>query len=457
MLLSSREGNLIDERRTVKSYPGFQAMPIAPKSKPKLRGYVYRLSDTRILERLEASDTFTDVFGYGEVHVRQLALISFDDGTIDALATMVRGYAVASYKRVARFAEVALVEPPLEIDDLLSTLPRPPSEAVASALTNGGPIDPVGFVNVMDGLVSARPGLEATLSDLATVLGAGPVRGGRGGEVLGFERDAIGVALDAAGLDRLRPEVLRAWRPGIAPAPYLRGLGDRTFNEDQMLAHDIRVFGDWGLHDDEDPLVVSFTDGRRQVTVANVNRTSVETSTGADLIYYSHDWSAYVLVQYKRMEHEVGRGWSLRPTRAGRLPEELERLKSLPRAGGAAAEAAAFRLSDEAAYLKLCRQLHLGAGQGRLADGIYLPVSFYELLIASPETLGPRGGRRLSLDSLNERWLTNGSFVEMVGRGFIGSRETDTDVITEQIQKALRDGRSVTLAVGGHMRVSSSA
>jgi hypothetical protein len=223
-----------------------------------------------------------------------------------------------------------------------------------------------------------------------------------------------------------------------------------------MLAYDLRVFGNWRLQDVGDPLTVSFTDGRRQVTVANVNRTHVESSTGADLIYFSHDWKAYVLVQYKRMEREAGEGWSLRPSRAGRLTEELERLKALPRRSGPATQSGSFRLSDEAAFLKLCRQLHLGGGQGRLADGIYLPVSFYELLMKAPETRGPRGGRRLALNAMRERWLTNGSFVEMVGRGFIGSRDADTDAITAQIRGALEDNRSVTLAVGGETRYRAS-
>ncbi len=426
-------------------------MPASSKQ-PALKGYVYRLSDERILERLETENTFTDVFGYGAVGDRQLALITFEDGAIDALATMVRGQAVASYKRVVRFAVVTPIEPPLKLEDLLNALPRPSLRGVTSALANGGAIEPIGFASVVEGLAKARPELASVLSDLSAALGAGPRYGGRSGEVLGFERDAVGVALDAAGLDRVRSEVLRAWRPATTTAPYLQGLSDRRFNEDQMLAHDLRVFGDWAIHDAGDPMVVSFTDGRRQVTVANVNRTSVESSTGADLIYYSHDWQAYVLVQYKRMEHESGKGWSLRPTRAGRLREELLRLKALPRAETPPSGSDAFRLSDEPAYLKLCRQLHLGAEQGRLADGIYLPVSFYELLIAAPHARGPKGGRRLVLEDLQERWLTNGSFVEMVGRGFIGSREIDTEAITKQIYAALEDRRSVTLAVGGHAR-----
>ncbi len=40
---------------------------------------------------------------------------------------------------------------------------------------------------------------------------------------------------------------------------------------------------------------------------------------------------------------------------------------------------------DEAAYLKLCQQLHLDAGQGRLADGIYPS----RLLLRDPAVLAP--------------------------------------------------------------------
>ncbi len=58
----------------------------------------------------------------------------------------------------------------------------------------------------------------------------------------------------------------------------------------------------------------------------------------------------------------------------------------------------------------------------------------------------------MALDELHERWLTNTSFVEMVGRGFIGSRDADTDAITAVIRAALDGNRSITLAVGGETR-----
>jgi hypothetical protein len=94
-------------------------MPGATTRFPQLKGYVHRFDDRRIEERLQTEDTFTDVFGYGEVPQRQLALIAFDGGTLDALAAMVRGSSVASYERVVRFSSVVLIEPRLEVEEVL--------------------------------------------------------------------------------------------------------------------------------------------------------------------------------------------------------------------------------------------------------------------------------------------------------------------------------------------------
>jgi hypothetical protein len=60
--------------------------------------------------------------------------------------------------------------------------------------------------------------------------------------------------------------------------------------------------------------------------------------------------------------------------------------------------------------------------------------------------------KRLALEGMRRRWLTNRAFVEMIGRGLIGSRAADTAAITEQIKAALGDRRAITLAVGGAAR-----
>src|SRR5690349_9037374 len=143
---------------------------MSPKHQSGLKGFVYRTTDARIHERLEYEDTFTDVFAYGEVGDRQLALISFGEGTIDAIATMVRGQAVASYKRVVRFAGVTTIEPALSFDELLDSIPEDAPVRLSATLQHGGPIAPARFAAVVDGIVRARPDLEAVIADLSATL-----------------------------------------------------------------------------------------------------------------------------------------------------------------------------------------------------------------------------------------------------------------------------------------------
>jgi hypothetical protein len=139
---------------------------------PPSRGFVYRLSDDRILERLETGDTFTDVFGYGETADRQLALLSFEEDVISALAVMVRGQAVASYKRVIRFSAVTHLEPPLEIGALLDQMSESQARLLRSTFENGGALAPERFVGVLKALEQARPELAPVIAELASLLGA---------------------------------------------------------------------------------------------------------------------------------------------------------------------------------------------------------------------------------------------------------------------------------------------
>lgn len=411
-------------------------------------GHLYFWDDERA-ELASERGTFTDVFPVGVLAAKQLALIcGFDDGVerLDALGILVRGHQVASLSRVARFDSLKFLDAPVELSIIQGAAELGEEGLVRSALS-GGLIGPKALLAACRAIVNVRPSLVDDIADLLALLDADQTPAGDG-DVAAFERDAVGVALDLAGMSAERAGRLASWRPQTQRAPFLEGLGGRVSTEDQMIANDLRVFGNWAEFDDGDPLAVRFTSGAKTVTIANVNRTRVESSTGADLIYYSHDWESYVLVQYKRMVRETGMGWVFRPSLAGRLDPELDRLRQLP-AGTPPGVAATYRLSDEPAYLKLCRQMNADIGSRKLAAGIYLPVSFYDAMVADPEAVGPKGGRRLVLADLRERWLSGETFIDLVRRGFIGSRGLSTAALTEQIRDALDSGRSVTLAAGG--------
>lgn len=135
--------------------PYARLVPKRAVTRPAIKGFVYKLTDERILERLETEDTFTDVFSYGEAGDRQLALLCFEEGVVSALALMVRGNAVASYKRVVRFSSVSQLDPPVRTADLLAEMSSALARGVRSAFETGGVIDSQRFTAVLEALESA--------------------------------------------------------------------------------------------------------------------------------------------------------------------------------------------------------------------------------------------------------------------------------------------------------------
>jgi hypothetical protein len=81
-----------------------------------------------------------------------------------------------------------------------------------------------------------------------------------------------------------------------------------------------------------------------------------------------------------------------------------------------------------------------------MIPGIYLPVDYWDLLAASDDTRGPRGGRVFSYETVR-RTINNTLFAALVGRAFVGSRGVTSEAIAEVVRAGYDAGRSVTAAV----------
>ncbi len=176
------------------------------------------------------------------------------------------------------------------------------------------------------------------------------------------ERDAVLLSLEIAGL----PRALAA-RPTTARAHFLTGsepdedLSGVRILEDQMLLHDTQLFPGWDRDRDGDLAGIGYAfhdrAGERRLTVMNVNRSPIETTTGVDLIYYRHEPDAFVLVQYKRLVEEPT-GWLYRPSRDANFAAERQRMVDLRAAlglpGPGFSSPHEYRLGGEPFYFKLC-------------------------------------------------------------------------------------------------------
>jgi hypothetical protein len=152
---------------------------------------------------------------------------------------------------------------------------------------------------------------------------------------------------------------------------------------------------------------------------------------------------SFVLVQYKTMRREGNPSKLVyRPDK--QLEEELDRMRKI-KPGADDGSPAGFRLSSATCFLKLCKPV-VRLDRGRdLVSGMYLPLDYYDVLAASPDVRGPRGGVALSYDTVR-RHVGNDLFVALVRGGWVGSRGATTKKLTNLVLAGLAADRSVTIA-----------
>jgi hypothetical protein len=155
-----------------------------------------------------------------------------------------------------------------------------------------------------------RPAVKATMSDFRRIIaGAQPRRRAEGGLEV-FERDAVASALQAWGGTSLRKRVLRNAVPSgqSSVAPFLSQIKGVSVREDLQIGQDHEVFPGMKVARRDIVGSVVLSDGKEYLTILNCNRQPLERTLGVDLIYYSHRFDSFILVQYKRMTQGKG-GW----------------------------------------------------------------------------------------------------------------------------------------------------
>jgi hypothetical protein len=75
---------------------------------------------------------------------------------------------------------------------------------------------------------------------------------------------------------------------------------------------------------------------------------------------------------------------------------------------------------------------------------MYLPLAYWDVLVDSPDVLGPRGGVRVDFDNVG-RHINNTLFIDLVSSAWIGSRGVNTERITAIVRESL-ETRSLILA-----------
>lgn len=297
-------------------------------------------------------------------------------------------------------------------------------------------------------LIAEEPGNAAALRRInATLRAPTSIRDARA-----LQQDAVRLALKAFGIT-----------DAIAATVELSGkdtaLGVVRLREDAVIEHDARSIPGWELDHTYMTGRATFVRNGEQLDVYTANKEPLEELFGGDLIYLNHIRQALVMVQYKMLEPQPRRarivsGGLLKHQEQDEpewiVPIDRQFKEELSRMGRFDRDVAAkgpFRLNSGAFFFKLVKRY-----SSVDASGIILSLGHLKDLITKGKASGPRGGLRISYNSLQGHYLRGEAFVELIRSGYIGTRGATTDHLRELIESAVNGERAVVAAVQSEVR-----
>jgi len=342
------------------------------------------------------------------------------------------------------FNKPIIFDPPISLESIEHNLPTKLKRHFRNQASIGiSAFSPKVYQSLINFVRSNHPNVANSIKKLqGEIKGIKTKYQGKSAEIAAHEKDAISLALRISGFtDNDIPK----WSQDDESAPFLKGYDDIVLREDPMVVHDSQVFGDWEKISQFVVGAAEFVKDGHKLTIMNVNRHKIEETLGVDLLMYHHTYKSYVLIQYKRMTKE-GDSLSYRPVNRS-YDSEINRMEEFQSKPLQSNELSTnnYRLNDEFFYFKLCPAEIKEPMSTKMVPGMYLPLSYWKLLLSSNETLGKKGGRTISYNNVR-RYINNTLFVELVQSGWVGSQVENTTTITELIQKSIEGKRSVILA-----------
>lgn len=418
------------------------------------RGRRKKIDAALRLYRHEATETFSAVDW--KFHPRELVLLSLgiDESsyvgahTLNGAALMERmktGGATGKLKM--RLHSPVMFEEPIELKELPPALRRQDLFSTSLKLRR---LQNETWRELFEQIKELRPRLASALSELERRqfddrrIFPEDARTER----LMEQRDAIGVAVDIAGLDRQRVlKSLDSARLDTASSA-LDLLDSEPLQEQDAIRMDQMAFGKL------------LTQGMRHARFSNqsgaevrihvYDRKPIETVLGIDLLIYMPLYAAYILVQYKMMRKASSiEGRWYYPVD----PHLMKQLSAMNRASRVFHEPASlpipirdWRLSEEVFFWKFCESTRESDSEGSLIHGITLGRTHLDSFLGLQKRNQPRSGHRISYANCH-RYLTTSQFVELAQAGWIGGGANARAFIEKLLKANQKGGRQTLIAV----------
>lgn len=263
------------------------------------------------------------------------------------------------------------------------------------------------------------------------------------------QRDAIGLALDMASLDR-QTIMREAKYEKVETAMSALDLLDREpMQEQDVMRQDQQIFAKLLTPDMRS---ARFTGpGGREVRVYVYDKKPLETVLGIDLLIYQESYKSFLLLQYKNMAQipaKRGQTWSYL------VDDQIHKQMAAMEKGLAAMQRQEklpqglndWRLHSGPFYFKFCETTRPNARDDALVGGITLGLDHLTHFLTLPDAKGKDGGLRVGYDNC-PRYLNNTQFVDLARDGWIGCDQKGYHLMTEILAAGKAGGKSAMLAV----------
>ncbi|MGH3628216.1 MAG: hypothetical protein ACRDRL_12365 [Sciscionella sp.] len=353
-----------------------------------------------------------------------------------------RGNGTSNYERRLAVHHVWTIDDPVPLEELQWHMATEPGNQIDRAARDQEAILSEVAVNaVLDALISAQPASADMVQWFRSSQDDSRLLRSSHAQMWQHEREAINLGLAIGGITA---NLAEQWTTPNNDEPYLAGLKPvlaqlkNDSNESHLIDHDANAFPGWRPDSGWRQHIRVFTDGKRRMEVMNVNADPIEAYTGVDLIYYHEQAASFIMVQYKRLDE------SKRVYADKRFRSQLRRMKLAAEISAPPRVPLEWRISQDSCFFKLAKSTPMDPFSDELVDGLYLPVSYAELLLQS---LTPEGQASVSLGYHNiERWLHNTLFLELAKEGWIGTSRASIADVRKLAQESLRSGHSVVWA-----------
>lgn len=365
---------------------------------------------------------------------------SFEEGRLTHFAEAKRGGRAATGSVFLQMHDLESLARPVRFGELMGAVPASLRRHLLRYLNRGGLLPPKTSEAVVDFMLNADDGFYNRLERLIIRANRMWSLSEQAAHILGLQKDALGIALRAGGLE-LDP--LTEWSARAMRSQgrfFLEGIRPR-YTENSMVTEDFLTVPGLELFDTTGTTVRHFQSKRspsRRMTVIMAANEPLEWKTGVDLIYFNEEYESFTMVQYKVMESEGG-GPVFNLRSDDRLFGQIQRMDEVweqIKIESTGLDPSAFRFSRNPFFLKFCPRMPLEPDSTAMFPGMYLPLSFWKRLHGSGSLVGPRGGNVVTYDNVG-RWLNNTDFITLLSRSWVGTSPKESTVLKEVIRNVL--------------------